>query len=39
MAKVMGINDEELSIIDDWVVRQVALLYEANEFWKDPVMG
>jgi hypothetical protein len=34
MAEAFGINDEELAEIDDWVVRQVALLYEANEFWE-----
>jgi uncharacterized tellurite resistance protein B-like protein len=37
MAESFGISDEELSDIDDWVVRQVALLYEANEFWKETV--
>jgi len=37
MAESFGIAEEELSDIDDWVVRQVALLYEANEFWKETV--
>src|SRR5688500_5907314 len=37
MAEAFGINEEELAEIDDWVVRQVALLYEANEFWKETV--
>jgi hypothetical protein len=37
MAESFEIPDEELAMIDDWVVRQVALLYEANEFWKDQV--
>lgn len=37
MAESFGISNEELSDIDDWVVRQVALLYEANEFWKETV--
>jgi uncharacterized tellurite resistance protein B-like protein len=35
MADTFGISDEELNVIDDWVVRQVAMLYEANEFWKE----
>jgi hypothetical protein len=34
MAEAFEIGDEELVEIDDWVVRQVALLYEANEFWE-----
>lgn len=34
MAESFDISDEELAEIDDWVVRQVALLYEANEFWE-----
>jgi uncharacterized tellurite resistance protein B-like protein len=33
MAETFGISEEELDRIDEWVVRQVALLYEANEFW------
>jgi uncharacterized tellurite resistance protein B-like protein len=33
MAESFGITEEELDRIDEWVVRQVALLYEANEFW------
>ncbi len=37
MAEAFGIEGEELADIDDWVVRQVALLYEANEFWKETV--
>jgi uncharacterized tellurite resistance protein B-like protein len=35
MADTFGISDEDLNNIDDWVVRQVAMLYEANEFWKE----
>jgi len=34
MAESFGVTTEELDIIDEWVVRQVALLYEANEFWE-----
>jgi hypothetical protein len=34
MADSFGLDEEELNSIDDWVVRQVALLYEANEFWE-----
>jgi hypothetical protein len=37
MADSFGLTEDELAEIDDWVVRQVALLYEANEFWKEPV--
>ncbi|MGZ5243196.1 MAG: hypothetical protein ACXWDO_06170 [Bacteroidia bacterium] len=37
MADSFGIDSNELADIDDWVVRQVALLYEANEFWKETV--
>lgn len=37
MAESFGLTEDELAEIDDWVVRQVALLYEANEFWKEPV--
>lgn len=37
MADAFGIGSDELADIDDWVVRQVALLYEANEFWKETV--
>jgi hypothetical protein len=37
MATSFGLTEDELAEIDDWVVRQVALLYEANEFWKEPV--
>jgi uncharacterized tellurite resistance protein B-like protein len=33
MAESFGITEDELDRIDEWVVRQVALLYEANEFW------
>lgn len=35
MAAAFGVSDELLEEIDDWVVRQVALLYEANEFWEE----
>jgi uncharacterized tellurite resistance protein B-like protein len=35
MAEAFGVNQEELKRIDEWVVRQVALLYEANEFWAE----
>jgi uncharacterized tellurite resistance protein B-like protein len=35
MANTFKISKEELSKIDDWVIRQVALLYEANEFWAE----
>jgi len=34
MADAFGVAEDELDRIDDWVVRQVALLYEANEFWE-----
>jgi uncharacterized tellurite resistance protein B-like protein len=34
MADSFGITESELDMVDDWVVRQVALLYEANEFWE-----
>ena len=34
MADHFNITEAELDGIDDWVVRQVALLYEANEFWE-----
>ena len=34
MSDAFGLDEEELNSIDDWVVRQVALLYEANEFWE-----
>ena len=37
MADSFGLTEDELAEIVDWVVRQVALLYEANEFWKEPV--
>jgi hypothetical protein len=35
MADSFGLSERELDRIDDWVVRQVALLYEANEFWDE----
>ncbi|MDQ3071796.1 MAG: hypothetical protein M3Q97_00835 [Bacteroidota bacterium] len=35
MAKAFDISDDELEGIDDWVVRQVALLHEANDFWAE----
>ena len=35
MADSFGVSEEELNQIDDWVVRQVALLYEANELMRD----
>ena|ERR1017187_6490482 len=35
MAKSFGISEDELSGIDSWVVRQVALLHEAGEFWDE----
>lgn len=35
MADTFNVNEEDLSKIDDWVVRQVALLYEANELWAE----
>ena len=33
MADSFGISTDELDTIDEWVVRQVALLYEAHELW------
>ncbi len=33
MAETFGITADELDTIDEWVVRQVALLYEAHELW------
>jgi len=33
MAESFGISTDELDTIDEWVVRQVALLYEAHELW------
>jgi len=34
MADSFGLKESELDAINDWVVRQVALLYEAHEFWE-----
>ncbi len=34
MAESFGVTPDELDTIDEWVVRQVALLYEANELWE-----
>ncbi len=35
MAQAFQISDELLEQIDEWVVRQVALLYEAQDFWSE----
>ena len=37
MAESFGVEEDVLDAIDEWVVRQVALLYEANEFWEQSI--
>ena len=38
MAESFGVTQDELDTIDEWVVRQVALLYEASELWEKTVV-
>ena len=33
MAEAFEVSKSELLKIDEWVIKQVALLYEANSFW------
>lgn len=35
MANYFNIDSEALSNIDEWVVKQMALLYEAQDFWTE----